>query len=131
MFVSSWLISNIRTLQVDAYENQGTVLDPNYVYRSSYKNDKGLYYFTLTSMLNRTNSETGLPILDVILTNGSETIYMMRNEVSMILPQSYRIWSELVVHCVCIYDSEEVVNCLARTLVHLAWTAVGNCRAVL
>lgn len=82
MYVSSWHSSPVRALQVDAYENQGTTVDPSYVLRSTYIL-KGLYYFGFTTVMNRTNAETGAPVLDFLLTNGSETIFVARNDVSL------------------------------------------------
>lgn len=70
-------------LQIDAYENQGSKSEPVYVLRSS-SQLPGLYYFTLTTSLNRTNSETGLPVFDFLLTNGSEIIYVLRNQVCIL-----------------------------------------------
>jgi hypothetical protein len=81
MYVSSWFASPDRGLQVDAYENQGTTKVPDYVLRSTYMT-AGLYYFGFTSAMNRTNAETGAAILDFLLTNGSETIFVVRNNVS-------------------------------------------------
>lgn len=83
MYVSSWLINPIRTLQVDAYQNQGTTAEPKFVLQSTYTHAGGLSYFTFTALLNRTNAKTGLPIYDFLLTNGTETVYVLRNNVSM------------------------------------------------
>jgi hypothetical protein len=83
MFVSSWLLTPVRTLQVEAYENKGTIIDPDYVLSSTYRQDGGLYYVSIGSLLGRKHPETGLPIYDFLLTNGSETVYIMRNNVSL------------------------------------------------
>jgi hypothetical protein len=83
MFVRSWLLTPVRMLRVEAYENQGTTAVPNYVLRSTYTRRGGPYYLAVSRVLGQTHPETGLPLFDFLLTNGSETIYVMRNQVRL------------------------------------------------
>lgn len=89
MFVRSWLLTPVRTLRVEAYENQGTTAVPDYVLRSTYTRRGGPYYLAVSRVLGRTHPETGLPLFDFLLTNGSETVYVMRNNVSVQLTQTH------------------------------------------